>query len=74
VAAELRSKVAAATRLTCSVGVAANRMLAKIASDRHKPDGQFVLGSSRDEVMAFMSQLPIRKVCESASAWCARTA
>ncbi len=38
-AQEIRSEVAAATRLTCSCGVAANRMLAKICSDLNKPDG-----------------------------------
>jgi nucleotidyltransferase/DNA polymerase involved in DNA repair len=63
VAAELRSKVIEATRgLTCSVGVAPNMMLAKIASDKNKPNGQCVVGATRDEVMAFIADLPIRKV------------
>ena len=63
VATELRSKVIEATAgLTCSVGVAPNMILAKIASDKNKPNGQFVVGASRDDVMEFVADLPIRKV------------
>lgn len=63
VAAELRARVVEATRgLTCSVGVAPNMMLAKIASDRNKPNGQCVVGPTREEVLQFISDLPIRKV------------
>jgi nucleotidyltransferase/DNA polymerase involved in DNA repair len=63
VAAELRARVVEATRgLTCSVGVAPNMMLAKIASDRNKPDGQCVVGATREEVLQFIADLPIRKV------------
>lgn len=36
----IRQAVREETRLTCSVGVAPNRMLAKVCSDLHKPDGQ----------------------------------
>lgn len=62
VAAELRAKVTAATQLTCSVGVAPNVTLAKIASDMNKPNGQAVVTANRDAVMAFVHDLPIRKV------------
>ncbi|CAM6092197.1 unnamed protein product [Calypogeia fissa] len=62
VAQELRSKVQSATGLTCSAGVGANRLLAKVCSDINKPNGQFVLGNERESVMAFVSSLPIRKV------------
>eukprot|EP00775_Hariotina_reticulata_P011310 gene11310-11460_t len=62
VAAELRAKVTAATGLTCSVGIGPNTMLAKIASDRHKPNGQFVVESTREAVVEFLRDLPIRKV------------
>ncbi len=42
---EIREKIKQATKLTCSAGIACNKMLAKICSDINKPDGQFFLKS-----------------------------
>jgi DNA polymerase IV (DinB-like DNA polymerase) len=42
-AQDIKNDVKANVRLTCSIGVAANKMLAKIASDMHKPDGLTVI-------------------------------
>jgi DNA polymerase kappa len=61
-AERLRAQVHAETRLTCSAGVAPNRMLAKIASDINKPNGQFVLPPSTAAVLAFLEQRPVRKL------------
>ena len=60
VAREIRARIHAQTGLTASAGIAPNKMLAKIASDRHKPDGQFTLKPAR--VPAFMLDLPARKI------------
>nr|GMC89586.1 DNA polymerase kappa isoform X1 [Ipomoea batatas] len=62
VAEELRESVYNETGLTCSAGVAPNRLLAKVCSDINKPNGQFVLPNDRMAIMAFISTLPIRKI------------
>lgn len=59
---ELRFRIEQKTRLTASAGIAPNAMLAKICSDRNKPNGQFYLKPSRGDIMEFMRSLPIRKV------------
>ncbi|XP_044481514.1 DNA polymerase kappa-like isoform X1 [Mangifera indica] len=62
IAEELRARVYKETGLTCSAGVAPNRLLAKVCSDINKPNGQFVLPNDRMAVMTFISSLPIRKI------------
>ncbi len=47
-------------RLTCSVGVASNKLVAKIASDFNKPDGLTVVKDGETE--AFLAPLPVRKM------------
>jgi DNA polymerase-4 len=42
-AREIKHRITAATRLVCSIGLAPNKLMAKIASDLDKPDGLFVL-------------------------------
>ncbi len=44
-ARDIRDAVQAETGLSCSVGLAANKLLAKIASDLEKPAGMTVLGA-----------------------------
>jgi len=46
-ARELKRRMTDETRLTCSVGIAPNKLLAKIASDLEKPDGLSVLDPER---------------------------
>ena len=46
-ARQLKREVHAETRLICSVGLAPNKLLAKIASDLEKPDGLCVLEPER---------------------------
>ncbi|KAJ1388355.1 UmuC domain [Sesbania bispinosa] len=62
IAQELRASVYEETGLTCSAGVAPNRLLAKVCSDINKPNGQYVLPNERVAIMAFISTLPIRKI------------
>lgn len=51
-AQEIKDDVKKQARLTCSIGVAPNKMLAKIASDLHKPDGLTVIepGSAAESI------------------------
>ena len=60
VAREIRARIFEATRLTASAGIAPNKMLAKIASDLNKPDGQYTIKPAA--VSAFMQDLPARKI------------
>ena len=59
---EIREAVHAATALTCSVGIAPNTMLAKVASDYNKPNGIFVLRFTRQSILSFLSDLPVKKI------------
>ncbi|CAJ0934588.1 unnamed protein product, partial [Mesorhabditis belari] len=59
---EIRFRVEQATGLTCSAGIAANFMLAKISSDFNKPNGQYELENDREKIIDFLKELPIRKV------------
>lgn len=42
-ARDIKNDVKRQSKLTCSIGIAPNKMLAKIASDLHKPDGLTVI-------------------------------
>ncbi|KAM6930832.1 DNA polymerase kappa [Xenentodon cancila] len=60
---ELRFRVEQKTMLTASAGIAPNMMLAKVCSDKNKPNGQYRLPPTREAVMDFIQNLPVRKVC-----------
>ena len=62
VVAQLRQEVHEKTKITISAGIAANAKIAKIASNRNKPNGQFRVANDRNTIMAFMRELPTRKV------------
>lgn len=47
-------------KLTCSIGIAPNKLVAKIASDFEKPDGLTVV--KPDKVIGFLAPLDVRKL------------
>lgn len=60
VAASIKAGILEKTCLTCSIGIAPNKLLAKIASDMQKPDGLTIL--SEKEIETRVWPLPIRKL------------
>uniref|UniRef100_A0A8D0ISU1 DNA polymerase kappa n=1 Tax=Sus scrofa TaxID=9823 RepID=A0A8D0ISU1_PIG len=59
---EIRFRIEQKTTLTASAGIAPNTMLAKVCSDKNKPNGQYQILPNRQVVMDFIKDLPIRKV------------
>ncbi|MEP6885755.1 MAG: DNA polymerase IV, partial [Gammaproteobacteria bacterium] len=57
---EIRRRIAKQTGLTASVGIAPNKLLAKIASDLNKPDGMCRIGV--DNLRDIMDALPVEKL------------
>jgi DNA polymerase IV len=59
-AKQIRARIFKETELTASAGVSCNKLLAKLASDHRKPNGQFAI--MPEEAEAFVSALPVAKL------------
>jgi len=60
IAREIKRKIKEGTELSCSVGVAPNKLLAKIASDLEKPDGLTII--TEEDIENRIWPLPVRKL------------
>jgi DNA polymerase-4 len=60
VAEAVKTSVHAATRLTCSIGVASSKVVAKIASDHRKPGGLSVVPAGQEA--AFLAPFDVRRL------------
>lgn len=60
IAMEIKKHIYAQLSLTCSIGIAPVKFLAKIASDMKKPDGLTII--EKDQVIPFINSLPIHKI------------
>src|SRR3954454_23087006 len=56
----IRGLIFRKTKLTASAGIGPNKLIAKIASDLKKPNGQFEVRP--EDVPEFMKELPVRKL------------
>ncbi|HEY5894250.1 MAG TPA: DNA polymerase IV [Chthoniobacterales bacterium] len=56
----IRQQIFQKTKLTASAGIAPNKLLAKIASDWRKPNGQFQI--KPEEVPDFIASVPVTKL------------
>ena len=57
IAAMIRARVFDEQGITCSIGIAANKFIAKMASSRCKPDGMLLVPS--DRIVAFLHPMPV---------------
>lgn len=60
IAGGIRALILERTGLTASAGIGPNKLIAKIASDWKKPNGQFEVKAG--EVEVFMKSLPVRRI------------
>ncbi|MBM4214691.1 MAG: DNA polymerase IV [Gammaproteobacteria bacterium] len=60
IARDVKRRVLEITSLTASVGVASNKLVAKIASDLHKPDGLTVVPKER--IHEILDPLPVNRL------------
>ena len=58
IAAAIRAKVESQEGITCSVGIAPSKFIAKLASQHCKPDG--MLEITADRILTFLHPLPIK--------------
>lgn len=60
IAADIKRQIFDETQLSCSIGIAPNKLLAKIASDMQKPDGLTIL--AEQDVPVRIWPMPARKL------------
>lgn len=57
----MKARIKESFDITCSIGIAPNKLLAKLASDMQKPDGLTII--KPEEVSRVMETLPIKELC-----------
>ncbi|MDH3998384.1 MAG: DNA polymerase IV [Desulfuromonadales bacterium] len=57
----IKSRIKFRFGITCSVGIAPNKLLAKLASERRKPDGLTIFRAG--EIPRLMESLPLQELC-----------
>ena len=60
IAKEIKQLIQETSRLTCTVGIGPNKLVAKIASDMAKPDGLLIVATS--QIDDFLNPLPVERI------------
>jgi DNA polymerase-4 len=60
IAGEIKKRIREETDLTCSIGIAPNKLLAKMASDMQKPNGLTMI--AEEDIESRIWPLPVRKL------------
>jgi DNA polymerase-4 len=61
IAYQIKARIRHSFGITCSIGIAPNKLLAKLASDMQKPDGLTVI--EPDNVTRVLERMPIKELC-----------
>ena len=57
----LKARIKESFGITCSIGIAPNKLLAKLASDMQKPDGLTII--KPEDVSRILERMPINELC-----------
>ncbi len=57
----IKARIRHSFGITCSIGIAPNKLLAKLASDLRKPDGLVVI--TPEDVSRVLERMPIKELC-----------
>ncbi|MDA8430173.1 MAG: DNA polymerase IV [Geobacteraceae bacterium] len=61
IAYQIKARIRHSFGITCSIGIAPNKLLAKLASDMQKPDGLTII--EPQDVARVLESLPIKELC-----------
>jgi DNA polymerase IV len=61
IAYQIKARIKHRFGITCSIGIAPNKLLAKLASDMVKPDGLVILAP--DDVSRVLERMPVGELC-----------
>ncbi len=61
ICATIKARIREEHGITCSIGIAPNKLLAKLASDMQKPDGLTIIPP--DRIAQTLEQLPVKELC-----------
>jgi DNA polymerase-4 len=61
IAGQLKARIKHRFGITCSIGIAPNKLLAKLASEMQKPDGLTIIRP--EEVPRLLEHMPVRELC-----------